>query len=274
MKNKTAIVAIAALAIIGIISGTYAYFTSTATTVNDFAANTYETVIERSLAGGITGMDPGDTYNITTLDVKNQGSTEIAVRAKITENVADSVASDLTGLTADGATAPGSSAWLTKDGAAGTTDLMLKAVGTDWTYGKDGYYYYQGTLTQGEATTQFIKALRFNINAQSDSKCYYATSSGEGSSKVYSVDETKKSTSVDTNKAGDIICTTDATTSTNSYTGATYTLNVQFETAQASQAKGYWGVSTDADMGATLNAALTDANTRATTSDTSKSPRS
>lgn len=283
--NKTVIVAIAALAIIGIISGTYAYFTSTATTVNDFAANTYETVIERTLAGGITGMNPGDSFDIDTLKVKNQGSTVIAVRAKITEEsisgsnntaiaLTDSTGSRAYSLNgngnrsaADSTAAPSGTKWTTATGDStnGNKDVLMKAIDdSKWVY-SNGYFYYQGTLAQNAATDNFIEMLRFNINADSDTVCKYAEKDGD----TYKIatDSTLAGTAVDTNKAGDIICTTNTADSANSYTNGTYTLKITFETAQASQAMTYWGVD-KANVGATLKTALDTAEASANRTDT------
>ena len=76
--NKKPLIAIAVLAIIGIVGGTFAYFTSTATFQNLFQTATYKTVSTETFISP-TDWAPGTTTD-KTLTVKNEGSIPVGVR--------------------------------------------------------------------------------------------------------------------------------------------------------------------------------------------------
>ncbi len=76
--NKKPLIAIAVLAIIGIVGGTFAYFTSTATFQNIFQTATYKTVSTETFVSP-TDWAPGTTTD-KTLTVYNEGSIPVGVR--------------------------------------------------------------------------------------------------------------------------------------------------------------------------------------------------
>ena len=76
--NKKPLIAIAVLAIIGIVGGTFAYFTSTATFQNLFQTATYQTVSTETFVSP-TDWAPGTTTD-KTITVKNEGSIPVGVQ--------------------------------------------------------------------------------------------------------------------------------------------------------------------------------------------------
>ena len=79
MDNKKTIIALALVALVGIIGGTYAYFTSTATLSNEFTTGTYSTSVTEEFVSP-SNWTPGTT-TAKKVNVTNNGSVEVAVRA-------------------------------------------------------------------------------------------------------------------------------------------------------------------------------------------------
>ncbi len=76
--NKKPLIALAVLAIIGIIGGTFAYFTSTATFQNLFKTATYKTVVTETFQSPENWV-PGTTTN-KKVNVTNSGSIPVGAR--------------------------------------------------------------------------------------------------------------------------------------------------------------------------------------------------
>ena len=143
MKNKKILLALVLVAIVGVVGGTYAYFTSTATVNNEFKTGTYATSVTEEFTSP-TNWKPGD---VTTkkVNVTNKGTVDVAARASYTESW---TASDGTKLD------------LTRDNEA----VAQFTIGSDWELAKDGYYYYNDILGTDDVSTDFISSVTFNPN--------------------------------------------------------------------------------------------------------------
>ena len=200
MKNKKKIVtALAGLALVGAVGGTFAYFTSSATFQNIFDAAEYGVKYLENFVSPDNWL-PGDNTP-KTLTVKNNSDVSVRVRAKI----------------------------ITEEWKKNDTELNLKNENnedvaikhinlSDWKPKKrsyyeedDGYYYYQKELEPGETTTSFIQSVLFNPETNLTGECTTTGTVGEG---TYSV-----------------------TCTGGEYSGATYTLEIEVETIQANIAE-------------------------------------
>ena len=143
MENKKSLIAIALVALVGIVGVTFAYFTSTATLNNPFQTGTYSTSVKETFISP-DNWTPGTTTQ-KKVNVTNNGSVDIAVRATYTEQW---TAKDGTKL----------------DGVRNGERVALFTIGADWDEGKDGYYYYKDILGEDETSTDFISSVTFNPN--------------------------------------------------------------------------------------------------------------
>ena len=142
MNNNKALIALALVALIGIVGGTYAYFTTTSRLTNEFKTGTYSTSVTEQFESP-TNWTPGTTTQ-KKVNVTNNGTVSIVARASFTES-----------WTA----ANGSSLNLTKDGAK----VAQFTVGADWVQ-EGNYYYYNKILGQNATSTDFISEVTFNPN--------------------------------------------------------------------------------------------------------------
>ena len=142
MNNNKALIALALVALIGIVGGTYAYFTTTSRLTNEFKTGTYSTSVTEQFESP-TNWTPGTTTE-KKVNVTNNGTVSIVARASFTES-----------WTA----ANGSSLNLTKDGAK----VAQFTIGADWVQ-EGNYYYYNKVLGQNATSTDFISEVTFNPN--------------------------------------------------------------------------------------------------------------
>ena len=141
METKKSLIALALVALVGIVGGTYAYFTSTAKLTNEFTTGTYETTIREEFESP-SDWTPGTTTP-KVVNVTNEGSVDVAVRAKVEE----------TWMAADGTSLP-----TVRD----DIQVAQYAIGYNWILAEDGYYYYKDTLARGETSNNFISSVTFN----------------------------------------------------------------------------------------------------------------
>ena len=196
MKNKKALVAILLVALVGLVGTTVAYYTSNAVFTNQFTSGTYSTSITEEFESP-DNWTPGTTTK-KKVNVTNNGSVAVAARATYTE----------TWTAADGSRL---------DGVRNGQKVAQFTVGSNWIKATDGWYYYNKSLTTGEASTDFISSVTFNKNFEllegEDIHC-----------------ETQK-----TANGQESVCTSLET----GYAGATYTLKITVETIQADAAWSY-----------------------------------
>ena len=198
MKNKKSLIALVALLVIGVVSGTFAYYTTSKNFKNTFTTGKYETTIKEKFESPKDWTPGTETEKI--VKVTNDGDVKVAVRASYTENW---VSADRTVVLEDTLTT-----------ADGEERIALFEIDSNWVY-DNGYYYYNKTLENGESTTDFISSVTFNPNfallKDRDIVCStYSDANGYTGEKCVST--------------------------TTGYAGATYTLDITLETIQADQA--------------------------------------
>ena len=84
MNNPKTVTALALVALIGIIGGTYAYFTSSTTLNDEFTAGIYKTSVTESFISP-DNWTPGTTTP-KTVNVTNNGNVDVVARATVTES--------------------------------------------------------------------------------------------------------------------------------------------------------------------------------------------
>lgn len=198
--NKKPLIALLLLAVVGVVGGTFAYFTNEATFENVFKTSVYSTEVTETF-NAPTDWKPGTTTPKTVV-AKNTGSVPVAVRVSYTEKW----------VAADGTTELS----LTDDD--GNRAAVINFANTaDWTKVGDYYYYKnKGELAPNATTSSFIESVTYNSAIVPEMNC------------VTSDDETAHTKTV--------TCAPTA----GSYAGATYTLNVKVETLQADAAATVW----------------------------------
>ena len=172
-NNKKKLLVVLGISILTVLGGTIAYFTTSTDITNLFKVGLYQHEIVEEFVSP-DNWTPGTTTP-KTIEVTNNGSISMAVRASYTEN------------------------WI----SANDTALSLKDednnvasiinFNTTWTKDADGYYYYgtKANMTKVESnqtTTSFISGVTFNENIKStltkttsaDGQTITYTSSGNG----------------------------------------------------------------------------------------------
>ena len=236
-NKKMPIIAITALAIIGIVGGTIAYFTSESVFPNVFKTKK----IEAEFTEEFTSPDPNDpnapewkpgSKVDKVVEIKNTSDIPLAARVSYTE---EWVAADGTKLPntieVEGAQErvvnihmPEEANWI-KDGTA--DNIKGQPVNT--------WYYYNKVIKKNE-TAKFMDYVTFNpkVDIEYDEEITYTytdntTSTGPTPEEGKTVKKTtKKYTSKD-----------------NGYAGATYTLTITIQTVQYDAYESHWGVSKD-----------------------------
>ena len=190
-KHKNAIIMFLFISILGIIGFTLAYFNTQYTYENTFTSEPYSTQIQDDFVSP-TSWVPG-TVTPKTVIAKNTGNIDVAVRISLAEK------------------------WVSRNGntlsltlANGQRASIINFINeSDWTY-KNGYYYYNDTLSTNESTSSFIESVTFNENAVNDYSCQ--TVNG----------------------------ITNCTSTGDGYDGATSTLTITIETIQADAKDTVW----------------------------------
>ena len=172
MKNKKPVVALGALAVVGLIAGTFAYFTSTVDFDNVFTTAVYKTV-STEVFQAPSNWTPGETID-KTLTTKNEGSIPVAVRVKAVESWVNE----------DGETIDPQQLLTVSNYITGTNKniaIINLANTNDWTSVADNdgtYYYYKTSLLPDATTSSFIESVTLNPNLPiSDEPCVTTTPS-------------------------------------------------------------------------------------------------
>jgi alternate signal-mediated exported protein, CPF_0494 family len=218
MKNKKPIVALGALAVVGLIAGTIAYFTSEATFDNVFSTAIYKTKTTETFTAP-DNWAPGQSIP-KTIVTENQGTIPVAVRVGYTESWVDEDGDIID---------PDTIAELKESLENDPKVLAIFDLDQDhideWT--KDGsYYYYNRALAAADTTdpdnpvydttSSFLESVTLNPELPVDSDC----------------------TTVDSDDNS--VHTTTCSTAIRTLGKATYTLTLVAETVQYDQYKQVW----------------------------------
>lgn len=162
MKNKKPLMALAGVALLGAVGGTFAYFTSSTTFENIFKSSPYSTKATETFKSP-EDWTPGTTTD-KTLTVENTGEVEVAVRVKLTETWTSQ---------------NGGSLALSQDGNVAAVINFADGYDADWTKNGD-YYYYNSNLAKGDVTTALIESVTFNEEITADVTCTEETDDTNG----------------------------------------------------------------------------------------------
>ena len=218
MKNKKPIIALGALAVLGLIGGTIAYFTSEATFDNVFTTAVYKTKSTEVFSAPDNWL-PGETVakSVTT---KNEGSIDVAVRVSTSEkwtledNTEITMPHTFNMGTPDDASDDiryNSDRDLVTINLANTADWLESTNTTT-----DKHLYYKKKLAANETTTTFLSGVTLNSNVATDTKCVTEGTQGQGT------------------------VTKTCTTGIKGLGKATYTLTITIETVQYDQYTNAW----------------------------------
>ena len=210
MNNKKALIALALVALVGIVGGTFAYYTSTSKLTNEFTTGTYSTSVTEEFISP-DNWTPGTTTD-KVVTVRNNGTVAIVARASFEEKW----------VAADGTTR--------LNGIRNNEKVAQFDINPDWIAATDGYYYYKDVLGQNATSTAFIEAVTFNPNFVLQE----STFKDDGSIKVRG-DITCTKTGTEGEGTTTINCVNEQT----GYAGATYTLEITIETIQSDKAWTY-----------------------------------
>lgn len=209
-NNSKTIIALILLAVIGVVGGTLAYFTSQAQFQNVFRTKPYSTELTEEFDAPDNWL-PGEETS-KKVYVTNKGDVPVAVRISYTED------------------------WLGEDGNTKLNLVQTKEDGTkvtaalinfpnqdDWIEKteSDGnkYYYYNKAVNKDEQTSLFIDKVTFNKDIDIKYNCENVTT---------------------TNEEGKTVTTQKCRSTGDTYAGATYTLTIKIETVQFDAFKAYW----------------------------------
>ena len=148
IKNKKTIIFITLLLVIGLVGGTFAYYTSQNVFENLFQAESYHTEATESFTSP-SSWTPGDTTP-KTVSVTNKGNVDVAVRVHMTEEWRDTNNNVLS----------------LKDAQNNTVAIINFASDlSNWTTVTESgttYYYYNLALGPNETTDPLIESVTFN----------------------------------------------------------------------------------------------------------------
>lgn len=204
-RNKKPLIALLVLLLVGVVGGTLAYFTSSATFENIFKTKPYSTVFTEEFVSP-ENWTPG-TVTDKTVVATNTGNVDVAVRVSYDEVWKDSQDNDLA---------------LTFGDPAQSAAIIHFANTDDWTL-IDGYYYYNEFIANGETTSTFIESVEFNENAVNS---------------LVLNEQTGECVTEETASGKTVTCTSKG----DGYDNATYTLTIDVETVQADAVKEFWNV--------------------------------
>ena len=203
MKNKKSLIALIALAVVGVVGSTFAYFTTTQTFTNTFSTEVYKTVVSETFIPP-TDWQPGDEVD-KVVNVKNEGNVPVAVRVKLVQKWVNSLDTELP-LQAGA------------ENSKFDVAVINFTNADDWTKNGD-WYYYNTILDTNDTTKPLFESVTYNS---------LMTSELAGIVCETDIDDTTHTT-------------TQTCTSGSGYAGGKYTLEVTVQTVQADAALAEWG---------------------------------
>lgn len=219
MKNKKPIIALGALAVLGLIGGTIAYFTSEATFDNVFTTATYKTKSTETFSSPDNWL-PGQTID-KTVSTLNEGTIPVAVRVSTAEKwtLADNTEITMphtfdmgTTETSDDVTYNSDRDLVTLNYGEHKDTMWLSSSNTS-----DKHLYYYKKLAPNATTDEsFLASVTLNANVPTDTNCVTEGTVGQGT------------------------VTKTCTTGIKGLGKATYTLTITVETVQADQYQNAW----------------------------------
>ncbi len=221
-RNNKPLIALVLLAIIGVVGGTFAYFTSQAQFANVFRTKPYSTELSEEFEAP-TDWVPGEETS-KKVYVTNKGDIDLAVRISYTE---EWVSSDGTSLPLE----------QTKDGGTKVRAALINFPNpADWISHNEAdgktYYYYKNAVVKDAQTSLFIDKVTFNRDVDIEYTCENTYTYTDGTTSTGTSPEAGKTVKITTQKCN---------STSKSYAGATYTLTIKIETVQFDQYKNYWG---------------------------------
>ena len=207
MKNKKTIFAVAGICLLGIIAGTFAYFSTTDLFHNLFTTDYYQ-IDTYEVFESPENWRPGDTTP-KTISVNNNGNVDAAVRISFTEEWTDK---------------NGGYLYTTQDSKSAAIINFADDYEENWqsigewnasVYTK--YYYFRNKLSPGETTPNLIESVTFNPEFVASTKETCVTD-----------DATHKKS---------------CTVTPGGYEDATYKLTIKIETVQYNMYKTAWNTS-------------------------------
>ncbi len=178
-KRVTAIVALSALVVVGVIGGTYAYWNQTATIENPFDTGSYGT----SLIEDFTpeeNWQPGVEID-KEVYVENTGDQDVIVRVKLDESwTYDGETEAYKTNTAEGDVYDVYQESETDGLTAADKSVVTKYFeeDTNWVDGGDGWYYYTVNLASGSYTDSWLTSVKLLDDADMgayETKTYVTT---------------------------------------------------------------------------------------------------
>ena len=157
MKDKRALIGIAAIALVALVGSTFAYFRMTWEKENSFGVATYTSSFTESFTSPTDWTPCTETSKV--LSVSNTSNVAIAARVKVQEQRWDKLDDNRENIIG------------TLPLAAGSQDMAILGLAntSDWVLNNsDGYYYYQSDIATGASSSNFIESVTFNCAANTD----------------------------------------------------------------------------------------------------------
>lgn len=220
-KKKMPIVALALLAIVGVVGGTIAYFTSVKEFPNVFKTDVYKTEIEEVFTPEDgENWTPGTEVNKDVF-VKNTGNVPVAVRVTMTEEW----------INAEGET-------VEKDGKYNGKDVVEKTFVEIGNWIQNGNVYYYNKALTNDQRVQFLDSVKLSqelANTENLCKTTYTYQVGEETKTIAEGEEVPAGAVKVSEKQ---VCSSDE----NGYSGLEYKLTIKVETVQYDAYEEYFNV--------------------------------
>ena len=211
VKNKKTILTVVLILFL-VIGVTIAYFTSSASFENVFNTGTYK-VVTTEVFESPDNWKPGQSTTANMM-VSNEGTVDVAVRAKITESFVDKSGNTISGLATE---------------LSNGNPVVLKQQDSGWVKVGDYYYYTEKLTTTNKDTSNLISVVTFNKEAGDTKNC---TTDNNGNITCQQCT---------TNADGTTTCTnTSGYASTSANDTVNYKITVEFEMLQYSAHKTEW----------------------------------